>query len=102
MLAGQANAALGDVLDRLVQYTEKHFVAEERLLAQAGYSGLAAQRAEHRKLTEQVIAFRDDCVKGRIGLSLHVSRFLKDWLQSHILTADKKYAACVAPQARTA
>jgi hemerythrin len=100
MLSGQANAALADVLDRLVQYTQSHFAAEERLLARAGYPGLASQRAEHQALTQQVVKFRDECRNGRVALSVHVSRFLKDWLQTHIVGEDKKYTAYVSAQAK--
>ena len=99
MLSGEANATLGDVLDRLLQYAATHFDAEERLMARANYPGLAAHKLEHEDLARRASAFREEWKGRRMALSVHVSRFLKDWLQAHILGSDRKYSAWVNAQA---
>jgi hemerythrin len=98
MLSGEANASLGELLDKLLQYAASHFAAEERLMAQSNYPGLAAHRLEHEDLARRASAFRDEWKNRRVALSVHVSRFLKDWLQAHILGSDRKYTAFVNAQ----
>ena len=42
---------LGQTLEFLVDYTQKHFVTEEKLMAAAHYPGLPEQLAQHQELT---------------------------------------------------
>jgi hemerythrin-like metal-binding protein len=92
MSAGQGKAALSRVLDRLVQYTVVHFAHEERLMNQHNYPDRVAHAAQHRALTQQVLAFQADFESGRALMTVQVLNFLKDWLQHHIAESDRKYA----------
>ncbi len=92
MSRGQARQILDKILDRLVCYTADHFRDEERRMLQAGYPGLAAHKAEHDSLSQQVSAFQASFRSGAVALSVNLMIFLKDWLNRHILQADLKYA----------
>jgi hemerythrin len=92
MSNGQGKAAVGRTLDRLVQYTATHFAHEERLMRLHGYPDLAAHKAEHDKLTAQVLQFQSDFRAGRVMMTVQLLQFLKDWLQKHIQGVDLKYA----------
>jgi hemerythrin len=92
MSAGQGKAVLSKILDRLVQYTKVHFAHEERLMRAHGYPGLDAHLAEHRILTQKVVAFQSDFEKGKALMTVQLLNFLKDWLQHHIAESDQKYA----------
>jgi hemerythrin len=96
MTSGQGKAALGRILDRLVEYTRVHFEHEERLMRQSGFPGLAQHAAEHRALTRQVEQFQADFASGRTALSVQLLQFLKDWLERHIQGSDQAYAPCLA------
>jgi hemerythrin len=75
MLAGEANAVLGQLLDSVLNYTATHFAAEEALMARMGYPGLARHRAEHEELTHRATNFAKEWRAGRMALSTHVANF---------------------------
>jgi len=92
MVAGQGKAALGRILDRLVQYTAVHFAHEERLMRLHDYPDFAAHKKEHDALTQQVVKFQEDFNAGRATMTVQLLHFLRDWLQKHIQGSDLKYA----------
>ncbi len=92
MSTGQGKASVGRTLDRLVQYTASHFSHEERLMRLYDYPDLAAHKAEHDKLTSQVLAFQADFRSGKVTMTVQLLHFLKGWLQNHIVGSDLKYA----------
>ena len=92
MKDGSGQEVLGKVLTGLVDYTRTHFAAEEALMSQFGYPGLAAHKVEHDKLTGQVAELQAQFQSGKAALTLKVANFLKDWLSGHILGVDQQYA----------
>jgi hemerythrin len=92
MSAGQGKAALAKILDRLVQYTTVHFGHEERLMSIHGYPDRDAHVAEHRALTQKVLAFQSDFENGRVLMTVEMLHFLKNWLQHHIAQSDQRYS----------
>jgi hemerythrin len=92
MSTGQGKAALGPILDRLVQYTAVHFAYEERLMEVNHYADFAQHKAKHDSLTKQVLAFQADFHAGRVSMSVQVLQFIKDWLEKHIKVSDCAYA----------
>lgn len=91
MLTGQATTVTGDLLKRLVQYTHQHFAAEEALMKQAGFPGVAAHCVLHRNLTGQVEKFAGRFDRGEISLNVELLMFLRDWLITHIQKTDREY-----------
>ncbi len=91
MKTGMGKEATGKTLKRLIEYTKTHFATEEALMRQHGYPGLDLQKAEHAKLTQQVLDFDKDYNAGKITLTMEVMAFLKQWLNDHIGNTDKKY-----------
>lgn len=91
MKSGQGKQVIGDVLNGLIQYTQNHFAAEERLMKAHGYSDYQNHKKEHNQLTMSVQDFRKEFAAGTVPLSQTVMTFLKDWLTNHIQGMDKKY-----------
>jgi hemerythrin len=91
MLKGQAQSLTGPLLRKLVEYTRRHFAAEETLLVSTRYPGLAGHREKHRELTKQVEEYVARFEKGEITLNLALMNFLRDWLTNHIQKTDKEY-----------
>jgi hemerythrin len=92
MAAGQGQTVIQRVLLQLLQYTEKHFSAEEAVMKSAGYPQLQAQIDQHRKFTTKIKEISDKCKAGSIGLTVEVFDFLTDWLKQHIVGMDKQYS----------
>ena len=81
-----------DVVDRLKNYTVKHFQHEEQLFARHGYADAKSHAEIHRKFEAKVMEFEAALKGGAAKVTMDVMRFLKDWLVGHIQGTDKKYA----------
>ena len=91
MKVGKGSEVLGPIFNSLISYTASHFADEERLMQQNGYPDLAKHKAEHTKLTSQVLDLQKQYQANKTALSMPVMSFLKDWLANHIQGEDKKY-----------
>lgn len=93
MQTGQGAAALGKVLDGLLNYARTHFTAEENLMREHGFPGLEAHVKLHQDFTARIGELHAQFKDGRMTSALGISTFLKDWLVKHILGTDKQYTA---------
>ncbi len=91
MMKGQAQSMTGPLLHKLVDYTRKHFSAEEALMASVKYPAMAQHIVKHRDLTKQVDEYVGRYERGEISLNLPLLNFLRDWLTNHILKEDHEY-----------
>lgn len=91
MSQGKGAAALGTVLNELIDYTKTHFADEEKIMKQYNYPSYGLHVIEHRNLTDKVVELQNKYNHGNMVLSMDVMQFLKDWLTHHILETDKKY-----------
>lgn len=91
MKVGKGGEVLGPILNSLISYTASHFADEERLMQQHGYPDLVKHKAEHDKLTKQVLDLQKQYQTTKSALSMSVMSFLRDWLINHIQGEDKKY-----------
>ncbi|MBB4267498.1 bacteriohemerythrin [Roseospira visakhapatnamensis] len=89
-------ATLGSVLNALVDYTEYHFLREERVMDAAGFSELDEHRELHRRLTRQAREIRDRYAVDPSGVrAVEVMDFLRTWLMDHILKQDFRFRPAV-------
>ena len=92
MRAKQGKQALEATLQELAAYTVYHFQTEEKYMQKFHYPGFAAHKAQHDAFVKKVSDFQKDFVAGRLGLSIEVMNFLRDWVSNHIKETDKKYS----------
>jgi len=92
MRARKSDAVLVGVVERLKDYTVKHFGHEEDLFARYGYPDESAHKDIHRKLVQKVLDFEAQLKSGKAKVTMDIMRFLKDWLITHIQGTDKRYA----------
>lgn len=82
---------LKSTLKECVDYVNKHFKDEEKLMRSASFSGFAKHKNQHdvftEKVRETVISFNEITVAEAIGFT----KFLYDWILSHIANEDKLY-----------
>jgi len=91
MMKGQAQSMTAPLLRKLVEYTHSHFSAEEAMLTNSIYPGLADHKLLHVELIKQVEDYAARFEKGEITLNVQLLNFLRDWLTNHIQRADHEY-----------
>jgi hemerythrin len=92
MHAGQDREVVQRTIHKLISYTKIHFESEEQLLTAKGFPSYTEHRMEHHAFVKRVLDFHNQFMDGRVVLSAEVMQFLKDWLASHILVEDRRYA----------
>jgi hemerythrin-like metal-binding protein len=95
MMKGQAHDVMGRLLDEVVDYTVYHFAAEQRLFAETRYPRGPEHEKMHDELTATAKKIRADVSAGKSVISHEVMRFLRDWLQQHIVVEDKAFGRYV-------
>ncbi|MCL2759968.1 MAG: bacteriohemerythrin [Treponema sp.] len=79
------------VINDAVAYVKTHFATEEKLMLATKFDGYAEHKKEHDTFVLAVVENIKDYEAGkRLTLSTF-TRFLKDWVLSHIALMDKKY-----------
>lgn len=90
MLGGTAYAEMERYLDEMIEYTRFHFETEEELMRAEGYPELESHRKQHSAFIVRTEEFADRLKNQKVGLSIAVFSYLKDWLTSHILDVDHR------------
>ncbi len=93
MSEGRGKTVLENIATELVSYTRTHFSHEEAMLMRRGYPELASHQALHRSYTARVEEMKAKLLAGNGVLAVDMLEFLRDWLSTHILSVDAKYAA---------
>lgn len=98
-------AAIGEILEGLVDYTHNHFIVEEVLFQRHGYPETVAHQAEHNGFTAKAMDLLMRFEDGE-EVSMETLEFLKEWLVHHICKVDRAYLpflrAAMAAHAETA
>jgi hemerythrin-like metal-binding protein len=90
MKVGKGKEAVGEISTALVDYTKRHFSAEEMLMKLHDYPGYEDQKRAHMQLVSQIAVIQKKYEDGTV-LSQDVITFLKNWLVNHIQGMDQKY-----------
>ena len=85
-------AQLGTLLDRLIEFTNIHFMSEQVLMRQQAYPGRPAHEAEHDQLMDQMRDFQMRIESGERTLTAADLSTLRDWVFRHIRTKDTAFA----------
>ena len=79
------------VIQEAVSYVKNHFAAEEKILVATKYTGYAEHKKEHENFIRTVVQNIRDYESGKRLTLSNFSRFLRDWVLSHIALMDKQY-----------
>jgi hemerythrin-like metal-binding protein len=99
MLNGRAHQMTGELLEKLVKYTNYHFHSEEEIMKAANFPDFDAHHQKHEDLVKEVNVFLDRYRSGEELINLHLMTFLRDWLNSHILGVDQEYGKWISRSA---
>jgi hemerythrin len=81
-----------EVARETVNYVKFHFSAEEKILENVGFPGLAAHKKEHESFVLKVLMDVKNFEEGKKFVPNIFVRYLRDWILTHIAVEDKKYA----------
>lgn len=84
--------ALSGILERLADYTNAHFLAEQLLMRLRAYPGYAAHVQEHDRLIEQLGDLQDAFAGGARAATAAAADELERWLSVHVQTSDQAFA----------
>ena len=79
------------VIHKIVSYVRTHFAAEERILLATKFSGYAEHKSEHENFVQDILKNVRDYEAGKHFSLSTFTRFLRDWILSHIALRDKQY-----------
>lgn len=91
MKRGAQSLEIQALLEDLLAYTDFHFAAEEKLMAQANYPDLTVHKAKHASMRQEVQRLLAAAKSGGAAVSITLMSFLKNWLSRHIQGTDKEY-----------
>lgn len=91
MRTGKGNDVTAKMVNEMAVYAVRHFGEEEKYMQQHNYPQFAAHKAEHDAFKQKVNDLQHKLRDQKIGVTLEVMTFLKDWLSKHILEVDKRY-----------
>lgn len=88
------NAAIGAVLDNLVDYTLSHFAFEENLQEEAGYKFAKPHKKVHELFIRRVNEYVARYQQGE-DVAQEIAKLLGSWLINHIKHDDRDYVVAV-------
>lgn len=96
-----ARKALQEALAVAYVTMDEHFKREEAILWRSGYPNSQKHADEHQKLLEKLNRIRTKvCHSQSPEVELKTIEFIGEWLSSHILESDKKYARFLQAEGR--
>lgn len=87
-------SALAKVIADTVDYTESHFVFEERLMEQAGFDFIGPHKKVHALFIRRMASIQTRFIGGE-DVTEELHQLLSRWLFSHIRSEDQAYASIV-------
>jgi hemerythrin len=94
LMAGRDSKELELIFDELIAYARVHFAHEERILAEAGYSGAEAHKQEHSHKIELILTLQERFHNATESAAyLDILDQLKEWLFTHMERSDKEFVA---------
>ena len=94
MKMGHANDVTIQIIQELERYAVIHFQKEEYFFQRFNYQGSAEHITEHQNFIKKLAVLKSEINSGKMILTIELLRFLKDWIDHHILVVDKKYSEC--------
>jgi len=79
------------VIQEAVKYVKLHFATEEKIMLATKFAGYPEHKKEHEKFVLAVVSNIKDYEAGKRYTLSTFTRFLKEWILSHIAMMDKRY-----------
>jgi len=79
------------VIKEAVDYIKIHFATEEKIMLATNFAGYAEHKRKHDNFVLTVVENINNYRYGQRFSLLTFTKFLKDWVLTHIAVMDKKY-----------
>lgn len=83
---------LGEMLPEVKRYVHEHFSAEEAMMDSLGFETRAGHKKQHAAFVKTIEEHNTDYGAGTRSAATLLVKDLKEWLLSHILIEDAKFA----------
>jgi hemerythrin len=94
LMVGCDSKELARIFDELIAYSRVHFAHEERILAEAGYSGAEEHKQEHEQKIKLLLTWHALFQVAKESADfLDILDQLKEWLFTHMEHSDKEFVA---------
>ncbi len=84
-----------ELLEKLDDYSEAHYAAEQILMRRHSYPGYHNHVADHGRLTDELRMLRSRIAEEDLAALPAETETLRRWLLNHIRSADRAFAAWV-------
>jgi len=82
---------LKNVLQEAVRYIKIHFATEEKIMLATRFAGYIEHKEAHQNFVYNVANNIKSLISGKRLTLLSFSKFLKNWILTHIAVMDKQY-----------
>jgi hemerythrin len=89
---GGRREQIGELLDRLIEFTRIHLNSEEALMQQADYPGLPSHRAEHQRMFAEIVRAAHRVQNDQQVQTRKLLLALRDGFLEHIEGLDRAYS----------
>jgi hemerythrin len=89
---GRSGELANEILEKLLDYTRVHFLAEELMMRMEGYPGHGAHLAEHGELLAELQKLRAAHERSDGPVTRDGVEGLRSWLSGHVRTQDRAFA----------
>jgi len=87
----QERIYLNKIIQEAVNYVKVHFSTEEKIMNVTKFPGYEEHKLEHEKFILTVARHIEYFTSGKNVSLISFTKFLKEWVLSHIAVMDKKY-----------
>ena len=87
----QEHAYFSNVIHEIIKYVKIHFATEEKILLATKFAGFSQHKREHDFFILTVMEKVDEYNARKHTNLSSFTKFLKDWVLSHIAIMDKQY-----------
>jgi hemerythrin len=92
LMADADSVSAATFVAQMQAYAAEHFPSEEQLMVAHGYPGLARHRQLHREFAAQVGELQEQIATGHVVLKTSLMSMMKEWLENHIHSEDRRFA----------
>ena len=93
IVQGRERRVICDQLDRLIEFTQMHFMSEEQLLEQQCFPGFQEHCVAHGRLMSQIQAAAEHAKHSEDVEIQALFHFLRVWYMEHIEGLDQQYGS---------
>ena len=89
--SGKAETIVVPMLDKLTDYIQLHFAAEEELLKSINYPDIETEKSQHAYFVSEILLLKSSYLN-KTQTAQNMLLFLKEWFLYHIMNEDLKIA----------